>query len=134
LPEERRRHKRINFHSTAQLSVSGESHSVRVEDLSLKGALIERPPIPGLSPGAGCRLVLTLGAEQSIELQGVVAHLDARRIGMLCRVIDIDSATHLRRLVELNLGASHLLDRELSALLEEATGGASYAEDHLPRP
>ncbi len=134
MPEERRRHKRIVFHSTARLSVSGESHAVRIDDLSLKGALIERPPTLSLAPGTDCRLELSLGAEQSIALQGVVAHLDARRIGMLCRVIDIDSATHLRRLVELNLGASHLLDRELSALLEDATDDTAYAEDHLPRP
>jgi len=114
--------------------VSGEPHAVRIDDLSLKGALIERPPTLRLAPGTDCRLELSLGAEQSIALQGVVAHLDARRIGMLCRVIDIDSATHLRRLVELNLGASHLLDRELSALLEDATDDTAYAEDHLPRP
>ena len=39
--------------------------------------------------------------------------------GLICRNLDIDSATHLRRLVELNLGDPKLLERELSALVTE---------------
>jgi hypothetical protein len=33
-----------------------------------------------------------------------------------CNAIDIDSVTHLRRLVELNLGNSEQLNKELSQL------------------
>ena len=37
-------------------------------------------------------------------------------LGLRCVDIDLDSITHLRRLVELNLGETELLERELSAL------------------
>jgi hypothetical protein len=37
-----------------------------------------------------------------------------------CDNIDVDSVTHLRRLVALNSGDPKLLDRELAALLTEA--------------
>jgi hypothetical protein len=46
-----------------------------------------------------------------------VVHLQDRLAGLVCHGLDIDSATHLRRLVELNLGRPDLLERELSALL-----------------
>jgi hypothetical protein len=115
------------------LILGQESYAVRVDDLSLKGALLARPPTASLSTGTSCRLELGLGAGQTIVLQGSIAHLEARRLGIVCRVIDIDSVTHLRRLVELNLGTSDLLERELSALLDEAAAGAAYGDDDRPR-
>jgi hypothetical protein len=45
-----------------------------------------------------------------------VAHCESEHVGFHCDHIDIDSITHLRRLVELNLGDPELLERELSAL------------------
>lgn len=38
-------------------------------------------------------------------------------VGLRCSSLDLDSATHLRRLVELNLGDPALLERELATLL-----------------
>jgi len=46
-----------------------------------------------------------------------VAHIDPTRIGFICEHIDLDSITHLKRLVELNLGDEELLHRELSSLI-----------------
>ena len=43
---------------------------------------------------------------------------DGELIGFVCRHIDVDSISHLRRLVELNLGDEALLERELAALGE----------------
>jgi hypothetical protein len=40
-------------------------------------------------------------------------------LGFVCRHIDLESISHLRRLVELNLGDESLLERELAALGEE---------------
>jgi hypothetical protein len=45
-----------------------------------------------------------------------VAHQENDEMGLNCKDIDVDSITHLRRLVELNLGDPKLLERELSAL------------------
>jgi hypothetical protein len=47
------------------------------------------------------------------------SHTRGQNAGLLCLDIDIDSVTHLRRLVELNLGDSDLLERELSALISD---------------
>jgi hypothetical protein len=52
-------------------------------------------------------------------MQGVITHVEGLYIGLACRNIDLDSVTHLRRLVELNLGDVALLERELSALVAD---------------
>jgi len=46
-----------------------------------------------------------------------VAHIEGDHIGLLCRSIDLDSITHLRHLIELNLGDAALLEREFKALV-----------------
>jgi hypothetical protein len=46
----------------------------------------------------------------------LIAHHENEELGLHCKDIDIDSITHLRRLIELNLGNPALLERELSAL------------------
>ena len=67
-----------------------------------------------------CTLRLPLGdPDATIRMQGTVAHTEGLYLGLSCRNLDIDSATHLRRLVELNLGDPALLEREVSALVAE---------------
>ena len=43
-------------------------------------------------------------------------HIEDDHTGYRCEHIDLDSISHLRRLVELNLGDPDILDRELSEL------------------
>ena len=45
-------------------------------------------------------------------------HVVGNKVGFKCEHIDIDSISELRRLVELNLGSSALLERDLLALSE----------------
>lgn len=70
-----------------------------------------------------CKLVdislkLKLSDEISITMQTSVAHVVGSSVGFKCEHIDIDSISQLRRLVELNLGDSDLLERDLLALTE----------------
>lgn len=51
-----------------------------------------------------------------IKMDITVAYIEDQQIGLDCKGIDLDSITHLRRLVELNLGDANLLKRELMAL------------------
>ena len=47
---------------------------------------------------------------------GAIAHQDENILGLSCEKMDIDSVSHLKRLVELNLGDQDLLERELDSL------------------
>lgn len=117
---DRRHFWRAHFHSPVQLTLHGKVAEAGLWDISLKGALVEVPPEWLGSNGDHCQLRLHLATDATIDMSTTIAHIDGQRIGLRCEKIDVDSVTHLRRLVELNAGDPGLLDRELSALLHEA--------------
>ena len=120
MTDERRQHSRIAFHAPARLVVSARPVDCVVLDLSLKGALIQLPADAAIEGGTTCSIEVMLNeAEDTIEMTGRVTHCAGRHVGIRCENIDLDSVTHLRRLVELNLGDPALLERELSALIAD---------------
>ncbi|MDR2625683.1 MAG: PilZ domain-containing protein [Zoogloeaceae bacterium] len=123
----RRRFARIHFDSPACLAFRRQGvereYPAKVLDFSLKGALIQTDASVDLAPGASCTLALDLSGmdgdetlESGICMRAEVAHIRGRDIGLVCVEIDLDSITHLRRLIELNLGDETLLSRELEHL------------------
>jgi hypothetical protein len=115
---ERRHFTRLPYDAPAQLTTLDDRLDVKLLDISLKGALVRLPDPGALAPGMLCLLGLPLDGEgQRIAMAVEVAHVQGDHAGLLCRSIDIDSITHLRRLIELNLGDMSLLDRELMTLI-----------------
>ncbi len=92
---------------------------MQVLDLSLKGALLRLPQQAGeLDAGSPCLLKVQLSdLNTTIAMAGELAHVEGDNAGVICRSIDLESITHLRRLIEMNLGDSTLLDRDLKALI-----------------
>lgn len=117
---DRRHFWRAHFHSPVQIAMQGQVSDADLYDISLKGALVKVPDGWSGRRGDVCQLRLCLGSEATISMHATVAHVAGRRVGLHCDSIDLDSVTHLRRLVELNAGDPDLLDRELSALLQES--------------
>jgi PilZ domain len=116
--DERRRFSRILFHRPAELDVRTGQFTCEVVDVSLRGAMVQVPHGFGMDAGAKCTLTIRLDAgESTIRMEGEIAHRQGTLVGVRCIEIDLDSITHLRRLVELNLGDDELLHRELSALV-----------------
>lgn len=117
---QRRHFSRVFFQAAATLSSAGTRWPCEVLDLSLKGALL-RLPAGQPAPAGRCRLELTLDEAQQarIGMDAEVAHREGDVLGLHCLSIDLDSITHLRRLVELNLGDDAILQRDLSALSSE---------------
>lgn len=113
---QRRRFTRIPFDAEARLSAGEHNRAVELLDLSLKGALVARPEDWNGEPEGPLRLELRLGEDVLIVMDVSIAHQEADRLGLRCEDIDLDSITHLRRLVELNLGNPDLLERELASL------------------
>ena len=116
--EEKRRFTRIVFSTPAELKVGNEVYGTSLIDVSLKGALIST--VASLSSevkGKSCSLHFDLqGSEVEIDMQGTIVHFEPDSIGIKCDKIDIESVSHLRRLIELNVGSSDLLERELETL------------------
>ncbi|MGP1630462.1 MAG: PilZ domain-containing protein [Giesbergeria sp.] len=118
MPHERRHFVRVVFAAPAQLACGAVTLDVRVLDVSLKGALIALPPGAKLDAQAVCILTLPLSSSSGcIAMETQVAHVEGNQLGLLCLHSDLDSVTHLRRLIELQLGDPSLLERDLRELV-----------------
>ncbi len=116
--QEQRTHQRILFDTLASIHINASNVNAQLIDISLKGALIKRPSSWTASVGDTGQLRIVLSDNISaISMDIKVAHVEDNHVGFHCEHIDIDSITHLRRLVELNLGDTELLEREFSALI-----------------
>lgn len=116
--DERRKFSRILFDTKASLIEEGAVWSTRILDLSLNGALLEAPD--DFNPRSNS-LLLSFSLPDSdieVQMQAAIAHRKQDLIGMTCEHIDVESISHLRRMVELNLGDASLLNRELEHFIE----------------
>ena len=117
MPHERRHFVRVGFDAPALLTTATDAFSVHVLDLSLKGALLVAPAQAELEAGMLCQLTIPLAETGNhIAMSTEIAHVEGLHAGLLCRGIDLDSVTHLRRLIELQLGDPALLERDLGEL------------------
>ncbi|MDI9246753.1 PilZ domain-containing protein [Marinobacter sp. CHS3-4] len=117
-PEKRRFH-RISFDAQCELHCLDSVWSTEVLDISLKGVLVKRPDSWNVPLNHPCEVVVMLDDQETGIVMAVeLRHIEEHRLGFKCQYIDLESATHLKRLVELNLGDQAVLDREFSHLIE----------------
>lgn len=116
--DERRRNHRVLFDAPVILQTAeGDRYQTVLIDISLKGALTKIPEDWQVTSDAPISLCIQLlPNDVKICMQSEIIHQENDAIGFHCRAMDMDSITHLRRLVELNLGDADLLERELAAL------------------
>jgi hypothetical protein len=107
---------RVPFDTPVRMIGAHGSTAVQLLNISLKGALVSHPTDWTIEPGTLLALELTLVDNEHIRVNVKVAHTEKNRVGLYWEHIDLDSMTHLRRLVQLNLGDAAQLDRELAAL------------------
>ncbi|MFC4260163.1 PilZ domain-containing protein [Marinobacter lacisalsi] len=116
---EKRRFQRIQFDAPCEIHWQDDMQTAEVLDISLKGVLVSRPAGWAASEGEPCELTIHLNDHESAIVMAVtLRHLEPDRLGFKIEYIDLESASHLKRLVELNLGDAELLERELSHLIE----------------
>lgn len=120
--DERRRFHRIATDKPVRLRIGDTHLSGTVLDISLRGLLLESDADWQPAIGTPVQADILLDEQMpGINMNGEIAHVDANRIGLRCVSIDLDSASMLRRMVELNLGDDELLERNLSQLIWSAT-------------
>ncbi len=116
--DDKRHFHRIIYNAQATLKGNQTSLVCNIIDLSLKGCLLrfDQPWSDALE--TLYTLTLQLSDSVQIQMELSVSHVIGNEVGFKCEHIDIDSIPKLRRLVELNLGDSALLERDLLALSE----------------
>lgn len=115
--ENRRQFTRVLFSIKAELTIGDNIYPVSIHDISLNGALVTAVKSESSLKGGLGTLSFSLSDNESqVTMHIAVVHDHDDEIGLQCNAIDIDSVTHLRRLIELNLGDSEQLNKELSQL------------------
>lgn len=115
---DRRRFRRIAFDARTTIAQHDWNWPVQLVDLSLKGLLVQRPDDWPGNRAEPFDVDIRLDPQSHIKMQVKLAHDDHGQLGFVCEHIDVDSISHLRRLIELNLGDEEELHRELAALLQ----------------
>lgn len=113
---ERRRFQRFAFDAETELIQGARHWAVKLHDLSLKGLLVHRPADWDVEPAQSLEARIRLSDDAEVRMSVEMTRTDGALIGLVCRNIDVDSISHLRRLIELNLGDEALLERELASL------------------
>ena len=118
---EQRHFSRIPFDAEVQITdpQNNTRHSARLLDISLKGALTTQPETSATEINKTYLLEFSLtdfDSDTRLHMEASVVHMEEDRIGFQYQNMDLDTAAHLHRLVELNLGDEKLMERELAEL------------------
>ena len=116
LGNERRRFRRFPIEGSVRLFSPNAMWTSTLIDLSLRGVLIDRPPEWTGNLGQNYRLDLRLEGGVMIAMGSSLQRIRPDALGFACERIDLDSFARLKRLVELNLGNTDMLNRELATL------------------
>ena len=117
--QERRTFSRIPFNGKVTVVGDQAQWIADLLDISMKGVLLARPKDWPARPGKNFQLKISLDEKSKIviAMDASLAHSSAEFLGFFCEHIDLESMTHLRRLLELNIGDEERINQELSALI-----------------
>lgn len=118
--EERRQYSRVPFAATTCIMQGDRSFITELIDISLNGLLIATPSNYHLRSDMPCSVKIQLSENAAITMQVTLVHSSHQALGFHCTSIDMDSITHLRRLIEANIEDPNASERVLSELVLKA--------------
>ena len=116
---ERRQFSRVVYQTPTDISQGNVNVSGSVQDLSLHGLLIQCDKLQQLRSDLPVQVSLTLeNSDINIQLEATIVSTINTSMRLRIEHLDIDSISHLKRLVELNVGDDELLYREIEHLTD----------------
>ena len=116
--ENRRAFHRIFFDAPVKVIADNQPFEAHLIDISLNGALIRKTEDLPFGIEDKVNLEIELGdSHHLICMEASISHIEDDLVGLKREQIDMDSISHLRRLVELNLGDSEMLHRDMEHLI-----------------
>lgn len=116
MTDERRLYQRVNFDAEVLMEHGDASWLCHLVDISLKGLLVVFPDDVNADMGELYNMEFRLGEDAAINMRVKVKHMQDHLVGLEWGDIDLESFTHLRRLLELNLLGPEEMHRELTEL------------------
>lgn len=116
-----RHFRRVPFEAEVTLESDQKNWSGELLDVAMKGAMVgTEKPLP-LALGAKCNLCITLpGTPISLVFQSELVHSEGTHYGFKFISENLETLTHLRKLIELNTGDAEATRSELSAWLSKS--------------
>ena len=112
-----RRFGRIPFAADLTLTHKGQAYSGNLQDIALKGALLHFTSLPPLHPGEVCKLdIPLLNSDIILHFTAEAVHFHQESIGFRFVEMDLETMSHLRRLLELNTGNAEKIEKEMGFL------------------
>jgi hypothetical protein len=124
-PKEQRKFARLSLSLPGSLNFEKRDYRVRIQDISLKGALIEQEHTQNddsskldLQKNSSGHLVILADPEDIplLELDVQILRNKSGMIGLTWPTIDLDNLTQLREILIANLANEELIDRDLLEL------------------
>lgn len=113
---DRRRFRRFPIAGSVRLYSGTAMWSTELIDLSLRGVLVAIPEQWNGQPGSRFRLDVRLEGGLMIGMGVELVRIKTDALAFSCQKIDLDSFSRLKRFVELNVGSTEVLNRELAVL------------------
>ncbi|WP_370981058.1 PilZ domain-containing protein [Agaribacterium sp. ZY112] len=114
---ERRRYTRVDFDTAATLVQADTVFHTKVIDISLNGVLLETPNNYQLRTDMSADISIFLSEDTEVQMKVQMVHSGSDCLGFRCTSIDVESASHLRRLIELNIDDANAAERVIDELL-----------------
>ncbi|CAH6793929.1 PilZ domain-containing protein [Vibrio sp. IB15] len=116
---ERRQFSRVIYQVPTEISQGQVNVSGSVQDLSLHGLLIQCEELQQLNQENPVHVSFKLtNSDINIQLEATIVSTINTSMRLRIEHLDIDSISHLKRLVELNVGDDDLLYREIEHLTD----------------
>jgi len=115
--KERRHFSRVNFDAVVHITQKEQVAAAELVDLSLNGLLVKTPKEYSFTTGLPIYINIHLSDEVIIQMKTELCHCSNEFLGLKCTSIDMESITHLRRVVESNIDLPNASQRVLSELV-----------------
>lgn len=110
---EKRDYHRVPFKCDSQISIVGENYPCELIDISLRGVLLQLPEPRDIGLGSLCQIDIAFAScDIHLQFDAELVHREDDHYGFRIETLDVDSLSHLRRLLELNYGDADVIDRE----------------------
>jgi len=112
---EKRKFCRIPFQCQTQVKSGKRTYAAELLDISMKGALVLMRDTPDWPTDHIAFLDIKLvNSDIHLQFEAKLAHREGTHYGFIFLSEDLETFTHLRRLLELNLGDAEIVEHELS--------------------
>lgn len=117
---EKRQFSRVHFNTTSQLIIENKVCPLKLINVSLKGALFNN--LEGVKLAQGTEGILEIKLPNSsikIRQHAKLMHTQEDKLGFQFLASDLESLTHLRKLLEYNTATPEKIKEELSLLFNK---------------